>query len=531
LDENLVYREYGSAIQELAEAIYQGYLRTKEQLEAAKREVARKYKLNRYPSTSELISLFPEDKRELIEPFVVNPRRSGSGIVVVTAFTAPFMCPHGTCIYCPGGPSKGTPQSYLENSPGMREAIKSGFDPFIQVRTALEKYKANGHDISKVEAIVEGGTFLSLPVEYQKLFIKGVYDGLNNSVASNLESSQLINENASSRCVGLTVETKPDWCKREHVDMMLSYGVTRVEIGVQSLSNDVLSFCNRGHTVQDVFEAIQVARDSGLKICVHMMPGLPKSSPEQDLKDLKALFTNENLMPDMTKIYPTLVVEGTALERMYKAGLYKPYEEQTVIEILSEMKRYVPRWHRIMRIQREIPSYEIEGGVKKGNLRELVLKRALEKGFRCKCIRCREVSLNTPYSLLQDDTLELRRYKYQASGGAEFFVSAEFKKSDMIAAFGRLRVPSNKAHREELKNACVIRELRVYGRVVRIGTRSNVAWQHRGLGSSIMAEMERIASEELGFGKMAVISAVGTRNYYRKLGYQRDGAYMSKRIK
>lgn len=531
MDESVSQEQYGNAIRALADAVILGQVRTKEELESLKREIARKYRLTRYPSTSELIMLIPEEKREVIEPFVVHPRRSSSGIVVVTAFTAPFMCPHGTCIYCPGGPKSGTPQSYLKDSPGMRAAIESGFDPFRQVRGALEKYRANGHDISKVETIIEGGTFLALPKEYQYFFVKGVYDGLNGSYSRDLVESQVLNEEAQSRCVGLTVETKPDWCKVEHVDRMLEYGVTRVEIGVQSLSNDVLKFCNRGHTVQDVIDAVQVAKDSGLKVCVHMMPGLPKSTPDQDLNDLKLLFVDESFMPDMIKVYPTLVVEGTALERMYRAGIYKPYEEETVIEILSEMKRFVPRWHRIMRIQREIPAHEIEGGVRKGNLRELVLRRAAEKGFRCRCIRCREVSLNTPAYLLAEDELEFRRYSYNASGGKEFFVSAEFKKSDMIAAFGRLRVPSEKAHREELRNACIVRELRVYGRVVSIGRRSRAAWQHRGLGSSLMREMERIAGEELGYRKVAVISAVGTRNYYRKLGYERDGPYMSKKIK
>jgi elongator complex protein 3 len=530
LDESLS-QGYKDAVTVLASAIMDRKILTKEQLESEKRKVAKQFRLKRYPSTSELIALIPQEKRDILENFVVHPRRSSSGIVVVTAFTAPFMCPHGTCIYCPGGPSFGTPQSYLKDSPGMRTAIETGYDPFKQVRKALDNYRTNGHSISKVEAIIEGGTFLSLPKNYQEFFVKGVYDGLNGFVSESLDTSQLSNENSESRCVGLTVETKPDWCREEHVDMMLRYGVTRVEIGIQSLNDDVLRFCNRGHSVQDTVKAIQVARDSGMKICVHMMPGLPKSNPEQDLSDLRRLFSDESFMPDMMKIYPTLVVEGTALERMFRRGIYRPYDEETVIEILSEMKKYVPRWHRIMRIQREIPSYEIEGGVKKGNLRELVLLRLKEKGYSCNCIRCREISLKTPESIFSDDELEFRKQKYIASGGTEVFVSAEFKKSDFIAAFGRLRYPSEKVHRTEIKNSCIVRELRVYGRVVAIGRRNNSAWQHRGLGSSIMKEMEKIAREDFDVKKVVVISAVGTRNYYRRLGYERDGPYMSKTIK
>jgi elongator complex protein 3 len=311
---------------------------------------------------------------------------------------------------------------------------------------------------------------------------------------------------------------------------MLGYGITRLEIGVQSLRDAVLSRTNRGHTVEDTARAFQVARDAGLKVTAHMMPGLPDATPEGDLEDLRRLFEDEAFRPDMSKMYPTLVVPGTALSRQYDRGLYEPYSLETVVELLSEMKRFVPPWHRIMRIQREIPAKEIAGGVRDGNLRQLVLERAREKGFECRCIRCREVVLREPEDHATGDSLEYSEERYRASGGEEVFGSYELCRSRVIAAFVRMRVPSPGAHRREMKRSAVIRELRVYGRVVQVGKKESRAWQHRGLGASLLRRMEKTASEEFDSEKLLVTSAVGTRNYYRKMGYEREGAYMSRPI-
>jgi elongator complex protein 3 len=242
------------------------------------------------------------------------------------------------------------------------------------------------------------------------------------------------------------------------------------------------------------------------------------------------MFEDEAFRPDMSKLYPTLVIPGTPLARMLEAGLYEPYSTETVIDILSEMKRTVPAWHRIMRIQREIPAREIEGGVRDGNLRQLVLQRAREKGFACGCIRCREVVLRGPADLARGDSLEYREQRYRASGGDEIFGSYEFKRSGIISAFVRMRIPSALAHRRELKNAAVIRELRVYGKVVDVGRRRDEAWQHRGLGVDLMRRMEKSASEEFDAGRLLVTSAVGTRNYYRRLGYECEGPYMRRTL-
>jgi elongator complex protein 3 len=528
LDEK--FSKESEAIKEIVDAIASGKLRNKQELESAKRYVAEKYRLDQYiPNTKILSELPDQEKRRYSDLIRVHPRRSASGIIVVTAFSLPHICPHGTCIFCPGGPPEGTPQSYVADGPGMKSAMALKFDPFLQIRRSLQKYAENGHDTSKVEAIIEGGTFMALPRFYQLDFVKGIYDGLNGFALSSLEESQSMNESAKSRCVGLTIESKPDWCETHHIDQMLSYGVTRLEIGVQSLRDDVLKISNRGHTTKDSINALKRARDSGLKVVCHMMPGLPGSTPENDLSDLKRLFEDEDFRPDMMKVYPTLIVRGTALAKMYESGRYRPYDLETVVNMLAEMKKVVPRWHRIMRIQREIPEKDILGGVKNGNLRELVLRRVAENGYSCNCIRCREVALHEPQSM-HDDELRLTREEYNAARGLEIFCSYEFKRSKRIAAFIRMRYPSEEAHREEIHNLCIIRELKVYGKVVSVGEDDEKAWQHRGLGSSLLDEMEKVAREEFDSKRLVVISAVGTRNYYGRLGYKRLGPYMAKAL-
>ncbi|HUK79687.1 MAG TPA: elongator complex protein 3 [Nitrososphaerales archaeon] len=522
----------GAAIAFIADQVSEGKVGSRAQLEKLKKRASSEFSLDRYVTNTEIIaSLSPKARSDFEGMLRVHPRRSASGIVVVTAFSAPFACPHGTCVFCPGGPRLGTPQSYLPRSPGMRSALGAEFDPYLQVRRCLSKYRANGHEVGKVETIIEGGTFIAVPLGYQKSFVRGVYDGLNGSQSDSLEQAQTTNESSASRCVGLTLESKPDWCRPEDVDLMLSYGITRLEIGVQSLREEVLSKSNRGHTVDDTVRAFQVARDAGLKVTAHMMPGLPGSTPGGDLEDLRRLFEDEAFRPDMSKMYPTLVVPGTALARQYENGLYEPYTLDAVVEVLSEMKRFVPGWHRIMRIQREIPSDEIEGGVRAGNLRQLVLGRAREKGYSCGCIRCREVALRGPDEVDREDSLEYREQRYGASDGTEVFGSFEFAKSGMISAFVRMRVPSAGAHRPEMQRAAVIRELRVYGRTVRVGQRHDGAWQHRGLGADLMGRMEKVAIEDYDARRVLVTSAVGTRDYYRKLGYERVGPYMGRWLK
>jgi elongator complex protein 3 len=525
-----------AAIASIVNSILSGDISSRHQLETAKKEAAKRYHLDKFLTNSQIyLALSAEERTGRKEIFRVHPRRSASGIVIVTVFTSPESCPHGTCVYCPGGPSMGTPQSYVPDGPSMRGARGVNFDPYLQAQKMLKKYLDRGHEASKVELMVEGGTFLAMPRDYQEWFIKGAFDGLNcvQTPSPSLEQAHAANESAEYRSVGLTIETKPDWCRPEHVDMLLSYGVTKVEIGVQALRDEILSRSNRGHSVEDTLEAFQAARDSGLKVCAHMMPGLPGSNPEDDLADLLRLFEDESLRPDMMKLYPTTVVRGTALAKMCEAGLYKPYDLETVVKMIAEMKVHVPPWHRIMRIQREIPEADITAGNKAGNLRELVLARVKENGQSCGCIRCREVAMDSPSDVREGEEgdLVMRRESYAASGGTEVFATYEYERTGKLAGFVRMRSPSEKAHRAELGGkACIVRELKVYGRVVSVGSRDEQAFQHRGLGHSLLEAMEKEAAEAFDARTLLVMSAVGTRNYYRKFGYERAGPYMAKSL-
>ncbi|MDG6921792.1 MAG: tRNA uridine(34) 5-carboxymethylaminomethyl modification radical SAM/GNAT enzyme Elp3 [Nitrososphaerota archaeon] len=321
-----------------------------------KLDVCKEFGLDRVPKNSEILEyLDPEERSEFESRLRRKNIRTSSGIAVITAITKPFNCPHGTCTFCPGGVRYGTPQSYTKNSPAASFGIARNFDPNQQVRDMIDFLHDNGHSTSKIEMILLGGTILAMPKEYQRDFVKSCFDSLNECVSTSLNDAIKKNENASHRCVGLTIETKPDWCRSEHIDTLLSYATTRVELGVQSLREDVLKEVNRGHTLEDTKRAFQLSKDSSFKVVAHMMPGLPKSDPDRDLEDLLSLVEDDQYKPDMLKIYPTLVVEGTALYQQFKMGLFKPYDLEQLKNILSKFKSRVPPWVRIMRIQREIP--------------------------------------------------------------------------------------------------------------------------------------------------------------------------------
>ena len=337
------------------------------------------------------------------------------------------------------------------------------------------------------------------------------------------------NQKAKNRNVGFTIETKPDYCKKEHVDLMLSYGVTRVEIGVQSLHERVYKIVNRGHDYNDVIDSFQISKDSGYKIVAHMMPGLPTMTPNEDINDFKKLFNDSNLKPDMLKIYPSLVLKNTPLYNDYLEKKYKPYTDEEMLHVLTEAKKMVPKWVRIMRVQREITPGEIQAGPKAGNLRQIVHKRLKDEGFSCKCIRCREAGLsrkNTPSKLLK-----LGKEEYDSSNGREVFISFD-DEDETIYGFLRLRKPSELAHRNEITpNSCIVRELHVFGKSIKIGEHEENSIQHSGLGRKLMDEAEKISKESFDAKKLLVISAVGTREYYKKLDYSLDGPYMSKQLR
>jgi len=466
-----------------------------------------------------------------------KPVRMISGVTVVAIMSEPYPCPHGRCIYCPGGVEIGTPQSYLEDSPAVMRALQYNFDPYEQVRGRLLQYKAMGHEPSKIELIVMGGTFPATPKSYQEWFIANALEAMNRfprekSGEPSLKRAQLKNEKAKIRCVGLTLETRPDWAKEEHVDWFLHLGATRVELGVQAIYDDILERVERGHSVKDTVEATRILKDAGYKVVYHIMPGLPGSDPDRDLEMFKEIFENPDYRPDMLKIYPTLVIPGTRLYEMWKKGFYKSYDRDTWIELIAKMKALVPRYVRIMRVQRDLPLHHIVDGPKIGNLRQVVQEYMKKRGMKCSCIRCREVGhylLKT--GVKPSGALKMEKIIYEASMGIEIFLSF-VDDVDLIYGFLRLRIPSEHAHRWEVdEKTAIVRELHVYGPQVPVGKHYPLdSWQHKGLGRKLMMEAERVALEDFDRKKILVISGVGAREYYRRLGYRRhrNSFYMVK---
>ena len=504
------------------------------------RETSSSYHLNSLPKYENIIQFLPYDSKYR-KTLMVRPIKSASGVAVIAVMPKPYECPHGRCIYCPGGVEYNTPLSYTGSEPSTRIAQRSNYDSFDQVVHKLHQLKSRGHSISKIELVLVGGTFPFLPDEYQREFVKGCFDALNSfenncdplGASSGLDEAMKSNETSGSRCVGLTVETKPDYCKHRQVELLLELGVTRVEIGVQSLRDNVYRKVNRGHTLKDVIESFQIARDAGFKIVAHMMPGLPYSTPENDIADFKTLFYDPAFRPDMVKVYPTLVLEGTGLFNLYQSGKYKAYTDEDMLKILIQVKKIVPPWVRIMRIQREIESKDIRGGPKSGNLRQIASQELKKIGLKCKCIRCREVGLQDGNRYLSRDEAILNRLDYSASNGQEVFLSFENQDRSIILGFLRLRHirnPHVKAlHTNNDNGAAVVREIHVYGQAIDVGQKTDSdKYQHKGFGLGLLCEAERIAMDEFGTKRLSVISAVGTREYYRKFGYIQNGPYMTK---
>ena len=519
---------FSKACSEISQNLLSDISPTRNQVKSEIKKVCTKYSLERIPKNHEILSkVHGSDYEKLQKVLLKKPVKTASGVAVIALMPKPYACPHGRCSYCPGGIEFNTPNSYTGKEPLTMSAIGYEYDPKLQIQSKLDKLFAYGHDVSKLELVIVGGTFLFMPKQYQDDFIKSCYDTLNGFDSKNLDSSKANNEHAEIRNVGFTIETKPDYCKKEHVDAMLDYGITRIEIGVQTLQEKVYQRVNRGHDYNDVVESFQISKDAGYKLVAHMMPGLPTLTPKQDIEDFYKLFNDEDLKPDMLKIYPSLVLENTPLYEDYQSGKYTPYSDKDMLNVLTEVKKNVPRWVRIMRIQREITNDEIIAGPKNGNLRQIVHKNLLELGFSCKCIRCREAGLNKERKNLTD--LELNRINYNSSGGLEVFLSYD-DSNDSIFGFLRLRNVSGKTHRKELEGNSIVRELHVYGKSLKVGEKSKDDIQHSGLGKNLMSEAEKIAKEEFDSKKLLVLSAVGTREYYQKLGYSLDGPYMAKKL-
>ena len=502
-------------------------------LESARRKIAKKFGIPQLSNIDLLkayhdLSEYEKPKlknRNLLENILKTKQvRSMSGVAVISVLTKPYPCP-GKCLYCPT--EKGMPKSYLSNEPAVMRAVLNSFDPYRQFTNRLGQLKMQGHPTDKIELIVIGGTWSFLPKKYQQWFMKRCFDAANGKTNKTLEASQKKNETTKNRIIGITVETRPDYIDKKEILLMRKMGATRVELGVQSIYEDVLKFNLRGNSVVDIIMATKLLKDAGLKICYHMMPNLPGSSIQKDKKMFEDIFSNSAFQPDLLKIYSCAVLKQAPLYKLWEAGKYKPYTEKELIKLLSDIKKVIPYYCRIQRLTRDIPSASvITGPAKISNMRQMLAEKSKKENWKCKCIRCREVGRN--YNPKED--LYLFRQDYDASGGKEIFLSFESKNQERLYSLLRLRIPAQTRDTlPVLTGSAIIRELHTYGQLHPLN-HSAISPQHKGLGTKLIKEAEKIAQKEFHLKNMAVISGVGAREYYKKFGYRLKDTYMVKKL-
>lgn len=518
---------------------------TQDEFLRLKKRLSKKYKLpiptnadirDRYNELVENKKIKRNEKFEKI--LQTRAIRTQSGVAVVAVLTKSYPCP-GKCIYCPT--EKNMPKSYLSNEPAVMRAIDARFDPYMQVQNRLRSLELNGHSTDKIELIVMGGTFSFLPKAYQKKFITECFRGANDypkkvykvfkvhkvirSADEKLLFEQKRNEDSKHRIIGLTLETRPDYVDEKEVLNFRNLGCTRVELGVQSIFDDVLRLNKRGHLIKETVEATRLLKDSGFKINYHMMPGLPGSTPARDFKMFKDLFSKPEFQPDMLKIYPTVVLKNSALYNMWKKGNYKPLTDKVFEKLVLRIKNeLIPPYTRIARLVRDVPTSSIIAGPIVSNLRQIIAHKS-----KCPCIRCREV--REGYEIKEKIVLD--RIDYDSSGGKEIFLQYVSPDKSKLFALLRLRIPADKNKKhfiKSLQNSAIIREVHTYGKLAKINEKSNETPQHIGLGKKLLIEAERIAKKEFGLEKIAVISGVGVRGYYKKSGYRLRDTYMIKNI-
>ncbi|WP_162224468.1 tRNA uridine(34) 5-carboxymethylaminomethyl modification radical SAM/GNAT enzyme Elp3 [Halorussus amylolyticus] len=533
--------------EELVERILAGDVE-RDDLESEKLEVCSEFSAPKVPKNSELFDYAPEEHREDLQAVLQRkPVRTASGVSPVAIMTSPHQCPHGKCLYCPGGPGSefSSSQSYTGHEPAAARGVQNDYDPYGQVTLRLHQLREIGHPVDKVELILMGGTMTARSHDYQEWFVKRALEAMNDydtdaepqpaqgeSFAQDPENAEfryledVIAENETNdiRNIGTTFETKPDWCDPEQIDRMLDLGGTKVEVGVQTTYERINREMHRGHGAQASIDANQRLRDAAFKVGFHMMPGQPGMSKEMCLEDFRRLFEDEKWRPDYLKIYPTLVVRGTATYDWWHRDEYEPLRNEEAAELVAEIKSMIPKYTRLQRVQRDIPADFIDAGVWKSNLRQLARQKMDDHGWTCDCIRCREVGMNDE----DPENVELDVLTYEAAGGTEHFISYEDPEKDLLVGFCRLRFPGDPVRRE-LENAALVRELHVYGPMVEVGGESH-DWQHKGYGKKLLRKAEEMAADA-GYEKVSVISGIGAREYYRnKLGYHQDGPYVSKRV-
>jgi elongator complex protein 3 len=513
-------------LRSIVDAILTGAIKTQKDLESYKKEASSRLALATLPSNADVLCLATAAERDHLKMLVRKPTRTLSGVAVIAAMTSPALCPHGTCVPCPGGVLRSSAQSYTGREPAALRAAQHEFDPYRQVAARLSQLDEIGHPLDKSELIIMGGTITARPLAYQRWFIKRCLQAMNDYPGTGAPAGRkpyryqsfadvaAANEVAAVRNIGTTFETRPDYCGPKENENMLLLGATKVELGVQSTRDDLLERMKRGHTVEDTVTANRALREAGLKVGFHMMPGLPGSSPETDLQVFRELFSDERFRPDYLKIYPTLVVEGTELYRQYQRKEYTPLEDETAAELVSRIKEILPGYVRLQRVQRDIPASLIVAGVRKSNLRQLASQRLVARGGRCRCIRCREAGLLH----VTDLDVSLKDETYRAAGAVEHFLSFEGQDGTLVG-FLRLRISAEAR----------VRELHVYGPMLPIGSRED-GWQHRGFGEKLLAAAEELAFDA-GYGLLQITSGIGARGYYRRFGYERKGPYMAKNIR
>src|SRR3989344_2138085 len=465
---------------------------------------------------------------------VRKPTKTLAGVTPIAVMCAPRPCSHGVCRYCP---VFDVPQSYTPASPPVMRAQRHNYDSYGQIESRLKAFEVMHHPTDKIEIIILGGTFLDYPIEYQYEFIKGIYDALNGKKSSSLEKAKKLNEKEKHRCVALCIETRPDFARDEDIKRALDFGCTRMEIGVQILDDEIYKHINRAHTVQDVVDATKNLKDAGFKIGYHIMPGLPKSNPKKDLKLFKLVFDDERFKPDQLKIYPTTVMQNTGLEKDFKAGRFKPYTLEQTQDLLIKMFKVIPEYCRTMRVMRQFAPDHIVAGTTRISLRKDIEEILRDKKIPIKEIRFREIGFAQKFSNKINNKTKLKALEYAASEGKECFIQA-VNKDNVLFGLLRLRIPGKESLETpvipELKNAALIRELHVYGQSINIGEENKELGQHKGLGKELMKKAEEIIAKESKSNKeikkIAIISGVGVRDYYRKLGYELDKFYMIKNI-
>lgn len=526
-------------------------------LDNFKRAIAKQYKID-CPSNVQLLESYRQmlkagkikRSKKMADLLRTRPVRSLSGIVNISVLTKPYPCP-GQCIYCPQ--EKGVPKSYLKGEPAVQRALLTKFNPYRQVIVRLESLETIGHPVDKVELRIIGGTWSYYTKQYQCYFIRECLRAANDfgknrehskrdsqtdsRSAKNLKEHQRLlriaekkNERARVRIIGITVETRPDYIDKGEVKHMRSLGITRVELGVQTIYEAILKLNKRGNDIASIVKATRLLKEAGFKVSYQMMPNLPGSNLKKDEAMFQTIFSDPRFKPDLLKIYPLALVKASPLYRWYKKKKFKPYDKETLINLLARIKEKIPYWVRIQRIIRDIPSQRVvAGGVKTSNLRELVQARLAKEGKRCHCIRCREVKEKE-----KTEHIQLCREDYRASAGREIFLSFENQKRTKLYGLLRLRINNAPDKEKEildcLKKSALIREIHTYGQMIPVGEKSEAA-QHQGLGKQLMQTAEHIVKKEFPeIEKIAVISGIGVRNYYRRLNYRLKDNYMIKRV-